>query len=353
MATITDDKDQVKRYAAVHGYSGNGFMNNASSMLGPYSLHGNVPAMHAASLYPAMQVNNGNDAMTAFAHRFGSMNLHQPSVASSLKTSFTPGSQMSAATEYSGVPMNQGNQLYLGGQQQVVFPGTHNLHGRAPGLAGANHGMPQTPSAYNAMGNMMSNTYGGYSQAMLNGSPYGANWTPRAGANDVPTLYTPRRDSLSSNENDTPNTPFANYMYGGYQNNAVAVVDRSPSYTHSGTPSPSQLAGPYSMPLVKVPPAIQVSPEIQALVQQHPAIPPAIPAPSSPLKPLDRSLENKNGETNVYIRGLQPETTDEILHGWGARFGDIQSSKSIIDMKTNLCKGYLYQPSSRLLKMHC
>ena len=50
-------------------------------------------------------------------------------------------------------------------------------------------------------------------------------------------------------------------------------------------------------------------------------------------------LENKTGETNVYIRGLLPETTDEMLHMWGMRFGDIQSSKSIIDLKTGLCKG--------------
>ena len=80
-------------------------------------------------------------------------------------------------------------------------------------------------------------------------------------------------------------------------------------------------------------------PHLLALVHQEPPIPRAIPAPSSPHKPLDRSLENKTGETNVYIRGLLPETTDDMLHTWGKRFGDIQSSKSIIDLKSNLCKG--------------
>ncbi|KAF2103567.1 hypothetical protein NA57DRAFT_26608, partial [Rhizodiscina lignyota] len=49
---------------------------------------------------------------------------------------------------------------------------------------------------------------------------------------------------------------------------------------------------------------------------------------------------NKNGETNVYIRGLMPETTDEMLESWGIRFGDIASHKAIIDHKTNLCKGF-------------
>ena len=91
----------------------------------------------------------------------------------------------------------------------------------------------------------------------------------------------------------------------------------------------------------KQPDASEVSPRIQMLVNQEPIIPRAIPAPSSPLKPLDRALENQRGETNVYIRGLLPETTDEMLEGWGARFGDIKSSKSIIDHNTGLCKGYV------------
>ncbi|KAF2226903.1 hypothetical protein BDZ85DRAFT_190593 [Elsinoe ampelina] len=76
------------------------------------------------------------------------------------------------------------------------------------------------------------------------------------------------------------------------------------------------------------------------LVTKEPIIPPAIPAPSSPLKPLDRALENPRGETNVYIRGLMPETSDEMLETWGRRFGDIKSSKSIIDHVTGMCKGF-------------
>jgi hypothetical protein len=84
------------------------------------------------------------------------------------------------------------------------------------------------------------------------------------------------------------------------------------------------------------------------LVHKEPPIPRAIPAPSSPLKPLDRSLENKTGETNVYIRGLLPETTDDMLLEWGNRFGDIQSSKSIIDLKSNLCKGHVFTSTNTL-----
>ena len=101
------------------------------------------------------------------------------------------------------------------------------------------------------------------------------------------------------------------------------------------------MVGPYGMTAPKQQlEQADVSPRLKLLMAQEPAIPRAIPAPSSPLKPLDRALENQRGETNVYIRGLLPETTDENLEAWGSRFGDIKSSKSIIDLNTGLCKGY-------------
>ena len=118
------------------------------------------------------------------------------------------------------------------------------------------------------------------------------------------------------------------------------TINRSPSgvFTHS-TPSPTSMVGPYGMPVAKQSEQSDVSPRIKLLISREPPIPRAIPAPSSPLKPLDRALENQRGETNVYIRGLLPETTDEMLEQWGTRFGDIKSSKSIIDLNTGLCKG--------------
>ncbi|KAJ5760392.1 hypothetical protein N7520_007548 [Penicillium odoratum] len=79
-----------------------------------------------------------------------------------------------------------------------------------------------------------------------------------------------------------------------------------------------------------------------AIVQQEPAIPRAVPAmwtnPSE--MTLAKCLENREGITNVYIRGFLPETTDELLSSYAARFGEIERCKAIVDLETGLCKGF-------------
>jgi len=51
---------------------------------------------------------------------------------------------------------------------------------------------------------------------------------------------------------------------------------------------------------------------------------------------------NKNNQpsNNLYIKGLKPETNDELLQDLCKKWGTIVSSKAIIDNKTNECKGY-------------
>ncbi|PAV80597.1 hypothetical protein WR25_11077 isoform A [Diploscapter pachys] len=44
--------------------------------------------------------------------------------------------------------------------------------------------------------------------------------------------------------------------------------------------------------------------------------------------------------TNLYIRGLPPNTTDEDLRQMCQEFGAIASTKAIMDKQTNQCKGY-------------
>lgn len=232
------------------------------------------------------------------------------------------------APHYAGLTLNTGFPAALwGANSHLMYSGAHGYpngsHQQSPGL--------YTPISAQYL-------HHGYAQQHDN-SPISQAWTPSHTTGEVPTLITPRRDSISSNENDAPGTPsYSSYPYQP----GVAIVNRSPSgiYTHS-TPSPSQMMNHYGMSVVKTPEARSLSTELHALVSKEPSIPPAIPAPSSPLKPLDRALENVRGETNVYIRGLHPDTTDEMLETWGRRFGDIRSSKSIIDHGTGLCKGYV------------
>lgn len=271
--------------------------------------------------------HSSTDPMAALAHGFQGMNMTNQSFAAQAKNAM----MSTAANNYGGlsVATSMPGSMYGAAGGQYVFPGNYG--------AGAT---TQSPGMYTPHGSqyMPQMGYGGYQQH--DNSPMSQNWTPTtAGANgEVPTLITPRRDSISSNENDQPTTPsYAGYP--GYPHGGVAI-NRSPSgvFTHS-TPSPTSMMGPYGMPVAKQPEQSDVSPRIKLLINREPTIPRAIPAPSSPLKPLDRALENQRGETNVYIRGLLPETTDELLETWGSRFGDIKSSKSIIDLNTGLCKG--------------
>jgi len=275
-----------------------------------------------------MSPHVGENNMQNLTANMAAMNVHAPYSS----TGATKGASMAAGqSEYNGVPLQQGQGLWV--------PNQHALAPMYQVMPGATQ---QQTNMYSQGGAYLPQAAYPYGQAMMD-SPMAPAWTGRVSSGDMPTLMTPRRDSLSSNENDIPGTPYNSaglYRYSA----SAAIMDRSPSavYTNSATPSPSQLAHQYQLvaPMQKAQTMPALPAHIMAQLSKEPAIPRAIPAPSSPHKPLDRSLENKTGETNVYIRGLLPETTDEMLHIWGKRFGDIQSSKSIIDLKTNLCKGF-------------
>ncbi|KAF3350341.1 RNA recognition domain-containing protein [Verticillium dahliae] len=165
--------------------------------------------------------------------------------------------------------------------------------------------------------------------------------TNRAGHSEAPGLEN-RRGSYSTNES-TPATPFYQTMAKHDHGPRVAVHDRS-TYT---TPSPQQL-GPINVfpdPAVKQNViAIPVDRNLDELLRQDPPIPKAVPAvftPAAQMKSLDQSLENRiPGNRNVYIRGLHPTTDDELLFHYAARFGDVETSKAIIDTSTGACKGF-------------
>ncbi|GAB7343131.1 hypothetical protein MBLNU457_1207t1 [Dothideomycetes sp. NU457] len=267
-----------------------------------------------------------HNSMAYLAQGLQGMNVQDPSFAS-------PGRNNNMASvnpQYSGLTVNTGYPgAFWGNGGQMMFP-TAQAYASTVGT--------QSPAMYtpSSAGGYMAQAY---SQGHEN-SPLSQGWTPSQATGEIPTLITPRCDSISSAENDAPGTP-SYVSYPGFTNGGVAVVNRSPNGTYTSTPSPLQMMTQYGVAVQqKVPDAEAVAPRLRMLVSQDPAIPTAVPAPSSPLKPLDRALENVRGETNVYIRGLHPETTDEMLVEYGKRFGDIKSSKSIIDHVTKLCKGF-------------
>lgn len=311
------------RKHAYNSMTSNGY--NASGSYTPHSASQASALRQAPYMSANSQMMQGghNDTtnMAALTQGFGAMNMGATYAAGR-----GSGSHMSTAgtdyplTGYGGQP-----GMFMAQQPFMFNSPSAGMYASVP-----NHMQAMQTSAY------------GHS---TDNSPHGQQWTNRipsdgSSAPGMPPLITPRRGSISSNEDHVPATPFT--LQGGYPN-GVAVMDRSPTglYGQSGTPSPLQFMQQFSPMNQKFPHTISTPVHIQMLVARDPPIPRAIPAPSSPMKPLDRCLENKTGETNVYIRGLLPETTDEMLHVWGMRFGDIQSSKSIIDLKTGLCKGYV------------
>jgi hypothetical protein len=318
-------------------YSGgrkNGFNNTSNGYGIPASYNAHATSQ-ASTLRAAPYVANGNQMMhgghadasnmAALAQGFGAMNM-----AGSYAAGRGSGSHMSTAgTDYSMASYGGQPGMFVAQQPFLFMP----------------NATPNSPSGamYSSVpAHMQAMQPAGYAHS-TDTSPHGQQWTNRIPSDGssgpgMSSLITPRRGSISSNEEHVPGTPFT--LQGNYHN-GVTVLDRSPTglYGQSGTPSPLQFMQQFSPMHAKYSQTASTPVHIQMLVARDPPIPRAIPAPSSPMKPLDRCLENKTGETNVYIRGLLPETTDDMLHVWGMRFGDIQSSKSIIDLKTGLCKG--------------
>ncbi|KAK9476793.1 hypothetical protein V1514DRAFT_369286 [Lipomyces japonicus] len=55
---------------------------------------------------------------------------------------------------------------------------------------------------------------------------------------------------------------------------------------------------------------------------------------------LKDALKNPRNTTNVYIRGLSPNTTDDGLVRIVSRFGSLNTAKAMMDNSTSLCKGF-------------
>ncbi|XP_063789719.1 RNA-binding motif, single-stranded-interacting protein 1 isoform X6 [Pseudophryne corroboree] len=83
-------------------------------------------------------------------------------------------------------------------------------------------------------------------------------------------------------------------------------------------------------------------PKNQPIVPAHPMAP---PSPSTTSNHNSSSSSSSSGwdqlsKTNLYIRGLLPNTTDQDLVKLCQPYGKIVSTKAILDKTTNKCKGY-------------
>ncbi|XP_077792738.1 RNA-binding motif, single-stranded-interacting protein 1 isoform X1 [Podarcis muralis] len=80
----------------------------------------------------------------------------------------------------------------------------------------------------------------------------------------------------------------------------------------------------------------------QPIVPAHPMAPPSpiITSSNSNNSSSSNSGWDQLSKTNLYIRGLPPNTTDQDLVKLCQPYGKIVSTKAILDKTTNKCKGY-------------
>ncbi|RHZ63650.1 hypothetical protein CDV55_102991 [Aspergillus turcosus] len=225
--------------------------------------------------------------------------------------------------------------------QFVLFPSGPMLNGIPPissfnptSVLGPNQlgHLPYLPTMYPSAGPNFP-----MAPATMQGYPF-----PFMADNNLQNLAGQKRNGWIASENqkvtgqstsETPGNPCE-----FYPGSAVPTIDGSsiPLLNYNGLPQPCL---PYQV--MKTPNGYMLQ-DLESLTQQEPPIPRAVPAmwtnPSEVT--LAKCLENREGITNVYIRGFLPQTTDEMLHAYAARFGKIDRCKAIVDLDTGLCKGF-------------
>ena len=149
--------------------------------------------------------------------------------------------------------------------------------------------------------------------------------------------------SRSDEQVSSPDTPDAGDTNRVGQNVVIARADVSPLVQYGyGAHSPHHFMPQMDPSQIGKAMALrQLTNDLRTVTSAPPPIPQAVPAVSSCRKTLQHCFENPTGTTNVYIRGLHPNTTDEMLLMYSARFGHVANSKAMIDNQTGACKGYV------------
>lgn len=273
--------------------------------------------------------NTMNDLAQAFAgaslQGYGSVGSgkgnNQPMSATPMNVAAIPGAQ----------PNNQ--MYYTLPDGRVLLSNLNTSQGGYSQISGA-YGVAAAQAQYLQQAGYPVNQH-------MPGTPQAQNWmSGRQVSAELPELSAPRRTSWSSNEEATgPRTPFFGHSQVDYQPK-VAALGQSPDSWGTASPIGQNL---YPQQLAKTSNGQYTYLDLDALCQQDPTVPRPVPAIFSGEQgrgTLEKSLQNQMNTTNVYIRGLPPNTTDGMLYSYGVRFGDIVSAKSMLDQNTGLCKGY-------------
>ena len=289
-----------------------------------YNAHGQLYSQAPANVYPEAV----GESMDSLSNAFGSVNVQGMS---------STGSGTNTTTT---MPVSHASsQLYYLADGRVIVSNIQPQQGMyQQSSAGYKLAPSQTQFLQQAQ-------YSGFQPGMqiVPNTSQTPTWhSSRPKPEEVPDLAVGRRNSWSSNEENGPATPFFGAQRSRDFLGGVAVADHSPNAW--STPSPQQLTKAYVPSQILVAPNGQhVYADLDVLTLKDPAIPVAIPAPFSPgggRGTLEKSLRNDLATTNVYVRGLHPNTTDEMLHAYGARFGEIECCKAILDLPAGgMCKG--------------
>ncbi|KAJ5559134.1 Nucleotide-binding alpha-beta plait [Penicillium sp. DV-2018c] len=310
----------MQPHSSQHASSGSG--QTSSSLPGRY--HQNEPRTPYGPRYQHSTNANSHDCIMAGltnVSRGLTLQSHRP------KPKGAASIQTNSNVDWANI--NRGyNSPYLIVPNSTVFNGVPTVSSFLPNTAlGQADQMGQysylSTGVWPNVSPMVTGTYGSWPCIMnydMQDGTKRAAWSvsdPNKGENNGPVQYYP-----SNSANNIDGNAISGYTYGGM--------------------APPQL-GPLSLPfqMMKTENGYAVQ-DLEALTQQEPAIPRAVPAMwTNPSElTLAKCLENREGITNVYIRGFLPETADEMLHAYAARFGRIERCKAIVDLDTGLCKGF-------------
>lgn len=281
---------------------------------------------------PPMNGRDGN--VPAISNIFGGVNLQNQ----------RPGSKFNTIKGNMGMAPN----FDLSGAHRPPYNGQYFVYPNGPMFSGLPQVGPFGPTSVPDQGQLPyfpANVYPNLNHGcpMVPGPMQGYSW-PYLMNYDMQDPSGHKRSWGSSDEHKpvAPSTIDPGSQPGFYQNSMAPSMDGSAAHgvSYNGGPHLGQPILPFQMMKTASGYILQ---DLEALTQQDPPIPRAVPAmwtnPSD--LTLAKCLENREGITNVYIRGFLPETTDDMLFSYASRFGKIDRCKAIVDLETGLCKGYV------------